>query len=617
MGQSNINQIYNDVISNQVNLTEGLLAVDIDGNILSKNSIAEYLLDIKSHPNRQNFITDFHFFQIDDNLKIKESVNPIIHYLKEGLELLELTIGLKLEKDNYRWLGFTSKWIEFNNTKLILIALFDSTKLMKNHVALAQKQEQLQLLVSSLNDIVFEISDEGNFLNFWTNNSNHLFFQPKDFLNKNIKELFPIHISDKALELIHKAISEQDIQSMEFKSPVPSHHNKWYQVLIKPIFQTKNKVALIISDITTKKELDETTQIRDNAFINAFHFSGIGSALTDINGYAIDCNQTLTEILGYSREDLQKMISFDYTHPDDVQLDVNLRQKLLKNEKISGTIEKRYWHRDGYYLWCSATISLIKDKYDEAVCYIVQIQDISEAKKNNEILNAQKNELENTKNALEVKVNQLEEFNQIIAHNLRGPISNIQMLINELTTSQKDNDQYLQLLKKSSQNLTDTLNELSRVLELQSSEKADLELCRFSDITQKILEQFGIEIQKKNAIITTHYDVQEIKYSKVYLESILYNLISNSLKYSTKPPIIHIETFLKENKIILKIIDNGIGIDLERYKDDLFKFKKIFHRGYDSNGIGLFLIRHQIESLGGSIDIESTPGEGTTFCITF
>jgi sensor histidine kinase regulating citrate/malate metabolism len=97
------------------------------------------------------------------------------------------------------------------------------------------------------------------------------------------------------------------------------------------------------------------------------------------------------------------------------------------------------------------------------------------------------------------------------------------------------------------------------------------------------------------------------------------NLLSNAIKYRSPDQVSEISfSTRKENeKIILKVSDNGLGIDLKKYGHHVFKLRKTFHKHPESRGIGLFMIKNQIESLGGEISIESAENLGTTFTIKF
>ncbi|WP_310590598.1 ATP-binding protein [Dyadobacter sp. 3J3] len=72
-----------------------------------------------------------------------------------------------------------------------------------------------------------------------------------------------------------------------------------------------------------------------------------------------------------------------------------------------------------------------------------------------------------------------------------------------------------------------------------------------------------------------------------------------------------------EQYIILTFQDNGLGIDTEKYKDQLFGMSKTFHKNNDSRGLGLYITKTQIEAMNGIIELESTVGTGTTFKLYF
>jgi hypothetical protein len=98
------------------------------------------------------------------------------------------------------------------------------------------------------------------------------------------------------------------------------------------------------------------------------------------------------------------------------------------------------------------------------------------------------------------------------------------------------------------------------------------------------------------------------------VHSILYNLISNAIKYraSTRRPEITITSDLRQN-YVLEVKDNGLGIDLKRYKDSLFKLYKRFHFHTEGKGLGLYLVKLQAETLGGKVEVQSEINESTHF----
>jgi signal transduction histidine kinase len=111
----------------------------------------------------------------------------------------------------------------------------------------------------------------------------------------------------------------------------------------------------------------------------------------------------------------------------------------------------------------------------------------------------------------------------------------------------------------------------------------------------------------------------EINYNKTYLESILLNLLSNAIKYrSPKRPLkVHFKTEVINEIVVLKVSDNGLGIDMNKYGDKLFGLRKTFHEHKDAKGVGLFLTKSQVEAMGGKIWVESAVDKGTTILIQF
>ena len=114
-------------------------------------------------------------------------------------------------------------------------------------------------------------------------------------------------------------------------------------------------------------------------------------------------------------------------------------------------------------------------------------------------------------------------------------------------------------------------------------------------------------------------EVPVLEVNKSYLESIFLNLLTNALKYrdTTRQLKLNVTTKVADKKLIITFKDNGIGIDLEKNKNKIFGLYQCFHNHPDSKGFGLYLVKSQVESMGGSISVQSNVGVGTTFTIIF
>ena len=223
---------------------------------------------------------------------------------------------------------------------------------------------------------------------------------------------------------------------------------------------------------------------------------------------------------------------------------------------------------------------------------------------------------------LTLQKKQLEDFCNIISHNLRGPLVNISMLVDLISESEDEKEKILLLkkLNKSSQNLNEIFNELVESIQISQDSEIRSKKLALETYLQKTINGLQGQINKTNASIETHFkSAPHIHYPPKYLYSILHNLLSNSLKYHSpnRQPIIKITSQKTQDSIILSVTDNGLGIDLDKNKDNLFKIRKVFHSHPDAKGFGLFITKSQVEAMNGKIWIESKPDSGTTFFVEF
>jgi signal transduction histidine kinase len=136
----------------------------------------------------------------------------------------------------------------------------------------------------------------------------------------------------------------------------------------------------------------------------------------------------------------------------------------------------------------------------------------------------------------------------------------------------------------------------------------------------KVLDILNNDISKNKVKIFNKIPKEcYIDFNPSYLESILLNFTTNAIKYShpERVPEIMYNHYLENGKVVLEIQDNGLGIDLARHGDKLFGMYKTFHKNENARGIGLFITKNQIESMGGSVTVDSKTNKGTTFKIYF
>lgn len=217
----------------------------------------------------------------------------------------------------------------------------------------------------------------------------------------------------------------------------------------------------------------------------------------------------------------------------------------------------------------------------------------------------------------------LQQFSYITSHNLRAPLSNLLGLIKLLDFSSISDPMTKMLLKNFEEctiQLNDTVNDLLNILVIKNSADSKKEKLDLRKTFEKVLQSVQNVIDQKNMTIATDFDhAYEVEFNRTYLESILLNLVTNSVKYSSpkRDPKVKIRTEKTDGAVKLYFADNGLGIDLQRNKDRIFGLYQRFHDNDDSKGLGLYMVNSQVRVMGGCIDVESEVDKGTTFIITF
>lgn len=217
---------------------------------------------------------------------------------------------------------------------------------------------------------------------------------------------------------------------------------------------------------------------------------------------------------------------------------------------------------------------------------------------------------------------QLEQFAFITAHNLRAPVARIQGLAAILGLTKDDAEKQLVIEKMidSSRELDRVIHDLAKILEIKRGSVENFEIVNLYDKMDRITSMLQDQIKKTKAVIRCNFDsVKKIFSLPQYIESILYNLISNAIKYKfpDRAPEITIDSLKNDEVIQIIVKDNGIGLEVNKHKEKIFGLYQRFHDHVEGKGMGLHLVKTQVESLGGKIEIESVPNIGTTFVITF
>lgn len=440
-----------------------------------------------------------------------------------------------------------------------------------------------------------------------TNNEEQFFLNVKEDFSKKCFQTATIPEGDWKLYLIVRddsALYKQLITSSTLGILFSLVCGLW----VASIMRRPARLELVVRN-QEEKILDS-----EREFKAIFDQSPIGIArIETATGKFVSVNPEFCKIIGYSEQEIT-MISFQaITHPDDLGHNMNFMEKLKNGEINALDFEKRYIHKSGKTIWVNLTVSSIGKIGDKPTNHIAIVEDITEKKRAEEELK-QSFELVSDQNK------RLLNFSYIVSHNLRSHTSNIETISNFLETAEtkEERDEMIDLLKRVSQSLNETMTNLNEVVSIRTNINLSIEhlnLNQYIDKTKLILSQ---QIAAKQVVIENLVPPSTmVNYNTAYLESILFNLISNAIRYSRNDLIPEIKITFDAETNLMKIQDNGIGIDLKKNGEKMFGMYKTFNNNPDSKGIGLFIVKNQIDAMGGSITVESKLNEGTTFTIYF
>ncbi|SDF28648.1 PAS domain S-box-containing protein [Mucilaginibacter pineti] len=231
---------------------------------------------------------------------------------------------------------------------------------------------------------------------------------------------------------------------------------------------------------------------------------------------------------------------------------------------------------------------------------------------------------ENLENLVKITSRQnerLKEFTYIISHNIRSHVANLSGIINGIDRDDPaDVDYSLELLKVSVGALDSTIQHLNDIITIQQDIKVPLKSLKLKSEILKTARLLQQQISDASAELKVEVDAEErLTTNPAYLESILLNLISNALKYRhpERQAVITVSIENEKDFRILRVSDNGLGIDLERNGAKLFKMFSTFHGNRDARGVGLFIVKTQVEALGGKIEVDCEPKKGCIFSVYF
>ncbi|AWA30048.1 PAS domain-containing sensor histidine kinase [Flavobacterium magnum] len=495
-------------------------------------------------------------------------------------------------------------------------------KLKNNNLEIRESKERYDIVAKATSDTIWDWKIQENEFT-WNKGIQGVYGYKRDEVGQNSKWWFDrIHPEDSIrMSVKLYAFLEQKTQKWQDEYRFKCRDGSYKYVLDRGflVFNEKGTPIRMIGamqDITKQKKEEQRLKLLETVITNTKD----AVVITDANNAVLAIpeivfvNQAFTNMSGYDYEDVigKSPLIFFGKRTDPAEI---ARLTHCIHQKQECETELICYKKNGTEYWVRFSMVPVFNSEKEHTHWISIQRDVTERKQ-------QEKEREQLINELTQNNKDLRQFSYITSHNLRAPLSNLIGLLQLLEEIPLENDELQQIMEgfsKSTYLLNETISDLGKVVIIRDNPSIEKQHIPIRESIDNVMDQIQIMITANNLQVDYDIAASDVYSNKAYFESIMLNLLTNAIKYKSesRPLRISISVTEDDDFTILRFSDNGIGIDLHKFREKVFGLYQRFHNYPDSKGLGLYLVKSQIESMGGEISIESEVDYGTTFIVKF
>ncbi len=420
-----------------------------------------------------------------------------------------------------------------------------------------------------------------------------------------------------ALQLVKETCQPQYRESFD-------HHGNWFRIAAQPILNGHEFLGVVfsLSDVTSRKRAEDEVERSEERFRQMANAIPQLAWMTDAAGQTTWYNQRFYDYTGYTFKTMSDKERVKIHHPDYYKDFMQYRDAMVtKGEKWEATFPLR--GKDGDYRWFLAGAMPMQDDKGKILRWFGTATDITDQRLLENTLREAKEKAEEANLAKS-------EFLANMSHEIRTPmnvvigLANILAVSVPLTPQQKE---FIKTLQLSADTLLALINDLLDISKIESR-SFELEQIQFNfyDLMKEIINILSVRAVEKNLSLMT--DIESIRHKNFIgdttrLRQIIMNLCSNAIKFTTQGIVnikIHTEPGAQKNSenIVIAVSDTGIGIAEEKREAIFQKFIQAdtsINRHYGGTGLGLAITKSLVENMHGSVTLDSTMGQGSTFTV--
>lgn len=573
-----------------------VLLEDEDGIILDVNSAVESTFGIPKEMLKGKPLADF----------LPQAVIPIC---KSSLEevmrgsTMRFNIEVVFETLGRRILDVTKVPVMVNGAiNGVYTIANDITAISQSNKIIQDQAKRLSTIFESITDAFFTLDTNWTFTYINKEFDRILQTNRDELIGKQIWSVFPEEENGVFGREYRKAM-ESGV-SGHFEAILP-RQQVWLEIKVYP---SAEGLAVYFTDISRRVNAQE--ELLKLSVVAEKSHSGI--IITNSDGQVDWVNESVRQITGIPSDEILGrqfvgLLKIQGNYGSDIREAV---ARLIAGEPFEGEVP--FENRSGKALWLKVGATPVLTADGKPFRYIFMFTDISLQKQAIQERNRFIKELQSRNQSLN-------QFSHVVSHQLRSPVANILGLTSLFKLAETDEvtrAEVVERLMTAANNLDFIIRDLNRVLSLQEPFGIENERLLLDEVITELLQPLQEQLQEKQVEICINFaEAPEVYAVRLYLLDILFHLISNAIKFraANRKARIEVSSRVEEDCTVVIVKDNGIGFDLEKHKKNIFGLYKRFHLNKGGRGLGLYLVKTQVEALGGKVEVYSKAGEGSVF----
>jgi len=410
----------------------------------------------------------------------------------------------------------------------------------------------------------------------------------------------------EAAEGIRQVINHQrDTFYLEYPCHSPNE-KRWFQMRASRFTHGDQSWVIVAHEnVTELKEQAEALRRSEQRFRVVFERSPLGMGMGARDGRMIDANPALCQMVGYSRDELRGMTVEQLTHPDDRAMDREAKQTVEEQKQDHYYLEKRYVHKEGHDIWVRVTATAIRTD-DGAFNYgLALVEDITERKRTEEALRRAEH------------MASIGTLAAGIAHEVNNPLHGIVLYSEAARLMKGDSDDARdELLVKIQQEAMRCGRLVRSVLQFSRREPSHKWPCHVGqllgkacDLARQLAEGYDVTVD-----LSVPDDLPRLSVNPTEIEQVVVNILNNAAEASPPGETVRVVASREGDRLGIRIEDRGCGMEPEQTKRIFDPFFTTRQKS-GGTGLGLSIAYSIVREHGGTIEVQSSPGQGTTFQI--